>query len=315
MGWIKRNLIFVIGGVIALGLLGAAGFYTYEGWSRNSAAADKLNEIYSTLGTLSTQHPAPGNDKVNNTQVAKDQEAQINDWVKSAGNYFQPIASIPPAPVTSQSFAAALLQTINLLQHQANDAGVALPPQYDFSFKAEGGRVQFASASLDPLAAQLGEVTTILDIIFSTRVNELDGIQRVPVADEDAGGSSSDYTSDRSVTNDLAIITPYVITFHSFSPELSRVISAFAGSTNAFVIKSINVQPAAMAGAAATPDNNNPQMGINPQTGLPGQRPYFGGAGGMPATPPPQGGLQTVLKEQLLKVTLEVELVKLLPKS
>jgi len=28
-----------------------------------------------------------------------------------------------------------------------------------------------------------------------------------------------------------------------------------------------------------------------------------------------KGGLQTVLKEQLLQITLEVELVKLLPKS
>jgi hypothetical protein len=28
-----------------------------------------------------------------------------------------------------------------------------------------------------------------------------------------------------------------------------------------------------------------------------------------------KGGLQTVLKEQLLRVTLEVEIVKLLPKS
>ena len=34
--------------------------------------------------------------------------------------------------------------------------------------------------------------------------------------------------------------------------------------------------------------------------------------------PPPvagKGGLQTVLKEQLLRITMEVEIVKLLPKS
>ncbi len=43
---------------------------------------------------------------------------------------------------------------------------------------------------------------------------------------------------------------------------------------------------------------------------------------GMPVLPPAQqmqpvskGGLQTVLKEQLLRVTMEVGLVKLLPKS
>ena len=40
MGWIKRNLFFVIGGVLALGLLGAAGFYDYASWRRNTAAFD-----------------------------------------------------------------------------------------------------------------------------------------------------------------------------------------------------------------------------------------------------------------------------------
>ena len=66
MAWIKRNLFFVIGGILALGLLGAAGFYNYKGWSHNSAAFDKLNEIYGTLRNLTGKKPSPGNDKVDN---------------------------------------------------------------------------------------------------------------------------------------------------------------------------------------------------------------------------------------------------------
>ena len=31
MAWIKRNLFFVIGGILAIGLLGAAGFYDLQG--------------------------------------------------------------------------------------------------------------------------------------------------------------------------------------------------------------------------------------------------------------------------------------------
>ena len=49
MAWIKRNLFFVIGGVIALALLGAAGFYDFKSRSRNEAAFANLNEIYETL--------------------------------------------------------------------------------------------------------------------------------------------------------------------------------------------------------------------------------------------------------------------------
>ena len=32
MMWIKRNLFFVVVGILALGLLGAAGFYDYKSW-------------------------------------------------------------------------------------------------------------------------------------------------------------------------------------------------------------------------------------------------------------------------------------------
>jgi hypothetical protein len=316
MAWIKRNLFFVIGGILALGLLGGSGFYIYQGWSRNSAASDKLNESYNTLNDLSSKKPGPGNDKINNTETAKDQEKQVRDWITSASAYFQPISPIPTnSPVTSEAFAAALRRTVAQLQSEADTASVALPPKYDFSFAAQRQLMQFAPGSLGLLSAQLGEVKAMAEIIFSARVNALDGIQRVRVSDDDASGPQSDYVAESSVTNDLAVLTPYIITFRSFTPELSRVISAFATSSNAFIIKSINVQP---AGAATGIDAPAGGMPFNGPGGYmpPGGIPQLGGMP-PPMTPPPpsKGGLQTILKEQLLRITIEVELVKLLPKS
>jgi hypothetical protein len=309
MGWIKRNLFFVIGGAVALVLLGGSGFYIYQGWSRNSEATIKLNESYDTLKELADKKPGPGNDKINNTEIAKDQEKQIRDWIAASGNYFQPIPAIPPNAVTSESFAAAMRRTVDQLQRDADSASVALPPKYDFSFAAQRQLMQFASGSLEPLSAQLGEVKTIAEIIFSARVNSLDGIQRPRVSDDDINGPQADYTDERPVTNDLAIITPYIVTFRSFTPELSHVIGAFATSSNAFIIKSINVQP---AGAATGTD-------LSPNGSPPGLPPGRFGPGGMPApatqTVTGKDGLQTILKEQLLRITLEVELVKLLPQS
>ena len=56
-------------------------------------------------------------------------------------------------------------------------------------------------------------------------------------------------------------------------------------------------------------------------TGYPGGGPGYPGYPGAAPQPSPtakrapgKGGLQTVLKEQLLRVTLEVDIVKLLPK-
>src|ERR1700690_3460188 len=122
MAWIKRNLFFVIGGILALGLLGASGFYIYKGWSHNMAAFDKLNEIYGTLRNFPDQNPSPGNEKVDNIAAAREQERKIRDWIRQAADYFQPIAPIPNTgtnTVPSDAFAAALRRTIDQLQHEA----------------------------------------------------------------------------------------------------------------------------------------------------------------------------------------------------
>jgi hypothetical protein len=319
MGWIKRNLFFVVGGILALGLLGGAGFFIYTGWARNSEKSDKLNEYYDKLSEIAKSPLQPGNQKINNTQIAKDQEKEVRNWIAAAGRYFQNIPAIPAdASVSSAAYASALRQTIDTLQHEADSGSVTLPPKYDFSFSAQRSLVRFAPGSLEPLAVQLGEVKAIAEILFAARVNDLDGIQRVRVSDDDTAGLQSDYIDERPTTNELAILTPYVVTFRTFTPELARVISGFATSPNPFIVKSINVQPASAAAMTAAPGEVSP---FGPGGPMMGRR--FPGEGmptPMPAPDqPPQpvagkGGLQTVLKEQLLRITLEVEIVKLLPK-
>jgi hypothetical protein len=75
------------------------------------------------------------------------------------------------------------------------------------------------------------------------------------------------------------------------------VLARFASSPHGFIIKGISVQPSSAA-LMTSPELTMPPP---PPTGVP------------PATPG-RGGLQTVLTEQLLRVTLAVEVVKLLPK-
>lgn len=307
MTWIKRNLFFVIGGVLALGLLGAAGFYDYASWKRNSAAFDKLNEVYNTLRELTNQKPSPGSDKINNVEAAKQQEAQLRDWIRQARSHFQPIAPIPNPTnglISNEMFADALHRTIDRLQREAANAKVGVLPQYSFSFEAQRSRVKFAPSSLDALAAQLGEVEAISEILFAAGVNQLDGIQRERVSDDDVSGPQTDYLADNSVTNELAVLTPYAITFRAFSPEIAQALAGFAASPNGFVVTSINVQPAGAAG-----------MELPPGMGMGMGAPSRFAPAPMPVAMPARGGFQTVLQEQLLRATIEIELVKLVPKK
>ena len=301
MGWIKRNLMFVVGGVVALALLGAAAFYDWRSWDHNATAYDRLNEIYGKLKELNDKKPSPGNAVVNNIKSAKDQEAAVWEWISAAGENFKPIAPIPDdAEVTSETFAADLSRTIDQMQHEAGAASVQLPPNYGFSFEAQRSIVQFAPGSLVPLALQLGEVKKISGILFAADVNALDGIQRVRVSGDDLAGPQTDYLGEVSVTNNLAVLTPYAVTFKSFSPELAAVLAGFAASPNGMIVKAVNITPAGAAQASVAP-------------------PPYMREGGMVEPPPVNmtghGGLPTVLQEQLLRITLEVVIVKPLPKN
>ena len=294
MGWIKRNLFFVIGLAVAVLLLALAGVYDFRSLGHNASAKAELDAIYQTLKDFGDQNPSPGNAQINNITAANTQTRQLREWIDRTDAYFKPIEPIPNGlrfKLNSEAFAEALRREINRLQREADESGVQLPPKYGFSFEAQRSLVRFAPGSLEPLSVQLGEVKTISEILFAAHVNSLDDVQRVRVSDDDTAGPQADYINDISVTNNLAVLTPYSVTFRSFSGELASVLAGFAASPQGLIVKGINVSPAGLASStvatAPTSASSSPVPG--------------------------RGGLVTVLDEQLLRVTLEIEIVKLSP--
>lgn len=345
MDWIKRNLLFVIGAVVALVLMALAGWYSYSGWSNNAEQLDEITKAYEELNTLSASKPAPGDGKkVDNIKLAKEQQKEAKEFLQKLAGQLQQIPSIPPMAagttnIASRDYSSALQDTIAQLQKEAANSSVILPPKYKFSFEKQASLVTFASGSVEPLAVQLGEVKAICDILNAAKINSLDGIRRERVAGspDDQAGPATDYVSSQSVTNDLAILTPYEISFRSFTPELADVLAGFARSRFGFVVKAVNVEPAQNTGLdvmAATPVYAQPTYapparpmlgeegaGLRGRYGAPGVNPYGANpyaayaaqAAPTAAATAGRSGLQTLLKEKQLKVTLLVHVVKLLP--
>jgi hypothetical protein len=231
------------------------------------------------------------------------------------------------------------------MQKDATNSSVVSPPKYSVSFEVQRPRLTFSAGSLYPLSVQLGEVRAICDILFKAKVNSLDNIRRERVGTDDASGQLTDYLDKKSVTNELAVVAPYEVTFRCFTPELGAVITGFANSSSGLVIKGINVEAApqpvveeqqpVMAPIYVTPVT--PDAGMESRSAASAaaafQQRYGIGRGGPgrgagrynpPAQPqqtyaPPvaaptaqsKGGLQTVLNEKQLKVTLTISVVKL----
>jgi len=252
----------------------------------NKATQASLEEAYTTLDGLSQK-------QVGDPKVAEQQIQQLRDIGQKFRGQFK---SVPPIPyttnvamITSAQFATTLQVTIDQLQKAAAVASVDLPLQYAFSFQAEKSLTKFAPGSLGPLSIQLGEVKAICDVLYAARVNALLSIRRERVsADDDAAGGLDSYLDKKSAMTEMAVVTPYEISFRCFGTELSAIMTAFASSDYCFIVESVNV---------AKDTGGGP--GDAPRT-VPTAAPVTG-----------RGGLPTFLDEEQLKVTMMLELVKL----
>ncbi len=258
MSWIKRNLFFVIGSVVALALMGLTGWFLYTKWTLNNQILADLKTNFEELKGLTTKSPHPGDAKVNNIQNARNQQMELSNYVAKARVHFEPIPRLPSpedAPkISDRDLTTALSKTVDHLQRQASSASVNVASNYYFSFEALRGKVSFDSKGLLPLATQLGEVKAICDLLFAAKVNSLDNIRRERVAAEDSlGGLQTDYLTEKRTTNDLAVLVPYEITFKCFSSELASVLSGLASSPHAILVKTINVEGAPITAASEQP--------------------------------------------------------------
>ncbi|MCS7090834.1 MAG: Amuc_1100 family pilus-like protein [Verrucomicrobiota bacterium] len=277
MDWVKRNLLFVISSAVALILLGLAIFYLYSSLQQKNEVFERLTAQYEELNRLYNLNPNPGNERVNNIQAARDQQAQLRAFLNRTARYF---IAPPPIPqvtgtnrVTAELFTPQLWRTLDQLRRTAESVGVQLPPDYSFSFEAQKNLMRFAPGSLDRLAVQLGEIKAICEILFAAKINSLDNLRRERVSSDDYKGPVSDYLEQRSATNELAILTPYEVTFRCFSPELAAVLAGFHSSPYCILVKAVDVEPATLTSPLAPEpgleDYYRRRYGLPPTGGLP----------------------------------------------
>lgn len=328
MAWIKRNLFFLIGSLIAVGLIVAGVIYLLGQINDESQVTEDIQKQYAELKRLADQKPHPGNDKIDNIKTAREQEAVLRDYIKKERALFQPITPIPDLPADkpgnagfAREFARELRNTVAEMRRSADQQSVKLPsPDYYFTFKGQEGSVTFDSGSLGQLASHLGEIKALTDILFAAKINFLDSIQREIISSNQDNNTSDFLSTRKTVSTPLADITPYQVSFRCFSADLAQVLVGLATSPNGFMVQSINVEPASPVGEEVGNPFGNPNMIPPPQQLT--QQPYIDPRLRRPGFPPPQvvnpatpapgtrAGTVEFLKEKAFRVTLLVQVVK-----
>lgn len=346
MAWIKRNLALVIGIAVSLLLLVGAGGYLIANEAQDYARDEDLAKLKVKLDSLrSGTFPSEANIGAVRTNVT-----QVLKFTAEA----ERILATEPPKLANVSFSVHLPRVLDEMRRDATNAGVELPPKYDFTFGEVKGMSRIPGYGIEPLNSRLAEMKTICDVLFKARVRGIESLQRLAAfADEPKG---PDLLLDRTEqTNSLATgvnvtITPYRVVFRGFSGDLAVVLNTLSGTKEFFVVREVLVEPLGGAGlmnpGLMNPGLMNPGM-MNPGMMTPGMMtpgpfggPGPGGAPGMLApgmtTPPPPGGFRPVapkapgmvgaqpvsksslvkiLDEQPLRITLVLDVIKVTRKA
>lgn len=306
MAWFKRNLVLVIGGVVTLLLLGAAGWYSYSQYTADATVAENLAAAAASYKELNSKPLLPGDAKVNNIALATNEYARLKGFADSLKGYLA--AGDLPKDLDNKTFRALLDKSITEMQLDAQRNNVTLPiTNYWFTFQNQRSSVEFKG--LEALASQLGDIKAISSILINARVQSIVYLKRPRASDDDSG--YSDYVDRKAQTNDWAVVTPYEITFQGFSGDLARVSAGLANAKQCFIIRTVAVDKAPVAPTPSSAPPMNPammQMTSRYGAGYGGRS--FGGPQAMPIAPQPARGLNTLLDENKLRFTLQLDSVR-----
>lgn len=293
MLWLKRNLMLIVVGVVALGLLGGAIAYLLAMMRAEQKAAADLKTTQEELVSLVSADP-PLTDE--NIQRVNDYAAWLKEYTPQLQSLLTPDTNLV-VDLDNVTFKSLLENTVASLNTNAASAGVTVKAKYGFTFDTQRTMVQFPANTIPLLTGQLYEIKELCEILIQSKVHSIEGLKRVRSYPEEPAGP--DYLEGKGmVIKDGISVTPYEVTFRGFTAELSAVLDALQKSKAFFTVKrvtvlAIDVPVAPAAAPAPGPAGTPARKGSATTTAVP--------------------SVQTIMDEKPLRVTLSLEVVKQVP--
>src|SRR5260221_11026564 len=108
MAWIKRNLYFAIGSLVAIILMGAGGYLLYQQMSDENKVSEDITSLYTEFDQLNNQNPHPGmagEGKNYNVKSAQEKGERLRADIEKIRTDFKTITPIPKNPTIKMSNA------------------------------------------------------------------------------------------------------------------------------------------------------------------------------------------------------------------
>lgn len=310
MNWIKRNVALLLGALVALALVGLSAVYLVGRMSADKKAASEYEKTIADYKKIMSSDPFPTDENIQRTR-------EESEFLKGVISRIKPLLVQQREPeLEPQAFQALLSTTVDELTTRAEGIGVELRSKYAFTFEAQRSMAEFPTNSILPLTIQLREVAAICNLLFDAKIHSLDALRRVQAYSGEPVRSDSHLSNKITVTNRVGttdlVITPYQVSFRGFSSELSSVLEGLQNSPIFFVVKTINIQPTRVPGATGSMADT--AIGQAPRGMQPPGAASQPNAPDAPAPPDADGsqGLKTALEEQPLRISINLEVVKIM---
>jgi len=242
MAWIKRNLFFILSLVTGLSLTGYCGYlFFFSDLSQNAAVYTEFQGDQTRYNELQRKPAYPSDEHI---KQVKAELAAVKDFEDQIHKSFSPYPT-PPSE-DEKGFSEYLEDTIAKLKASATNASVGLPDDIAFGFTDLRGKLRYELADIPLWMQQLSEVKALCDVLFQARINSLALFRRVGVSSNDLFVTPNDTFPASMVIASTQTRTPYKVEFRCFSRELASVMESLARSSNFFIVKNIVVMPAGM---------------------------------------------------------------------
>ncbi|MGB0579090.1 MAG: hypothetical protein ACPGVU_05245 [Limisphaerales bacterium] len=327
MAFVKRNIFWIIGGLLSVGMIAAALMFTSGAKAKAEEKITELAGYTNTVNRLKDATPYPSPEAI--AQI-KDDTEKVKGFSKEAEAMF---TYDKPPEIPPRRFKVHLINTLVSLQGEATNYNVRLPPNFNFTFSHLLPMPNLLPYSVAPLGERLQDIQYITQILFESRVHSIDSFLRVPAYGREPGGRVLMY--DVGIRTNLSTAeadftsTPYRFSFRGFTTELTEVLNRFASSDRFYVVRQIEVQGTQSA-----------------EPGMVASRSSFSGMGSMDAEEDSGGGggtlrtaqasllaqaraqqmmrnagrtvqqspLRTIVDERPLLISMMIDVVKLVPK-
>lgn len=316
MDWIKRNMMLVVSGAVALILIAAASYYVFSRLQAEKAKDASIAEQKARLETLYGQNPYPQEE---NTEAALKAQENLKALLKQVGHFY-PLEDNPDPTnaITNARFKYNLIDVVAHLNDLARKSSIVLPTNFNFSFTRQSQLMQLATNGLDVLQSQLLDVKELSEIVFKAQIPELLMLRRAPVTKDDQESLATnpkDYLGNRPLqTNDWCVRYPYEVTIKGLTDELRKILEGLAYSSRGFVVRNVKVE---LFNAATEATDESGGATPTDRYGLAARYGRYGRM--MPpaavAPPPPKPTTGTVVDKQPLKITLMMETLRPLPEG